>query len=73
MCSKYENHSRFNGQYNWDELYDHLMSTRIFTLIMNKMVYTSSKFMRIYSGYGFNLDSLTISYNCFVSLRSGLR
>ena len=35
-CLEYDNHSRFNNQYNWMDLYDHLKSTRIFNLIMNK-------------------------------------
>ena len=36
MCSKYGNYSKFNdNQHNWEDLYDCLMSTRIFTLIMN--------------------------------------
>ena len=37
MCSKYDKHSRFNNHHNWRDLYDHLMSTRILTLIMNKI------------------------------------
>ena len=32
-CSKYDNHSTFKGQHNWGNLYEHLMSTRIFILI----------------------------------------
>jgi hypothetical protein len=36
-CSKYDNHSKFNSQHNWEDLHDHLMSTRIFTLIINKI------------------------------------
>ena len=28
---KYDHHSKFNSQHNWGDLYDHLMSTRIFT------------------------------------------
>jgi hypothetical protein len=36
-CSKYDIHSRFNNQHNGEDLYDHLMSTRIFTLMMNKI------------------------------------
>ena len=34
MCSKYAKHSRSNSQHDWGELYDHLMSTKILTLIM---------------------------------------
>ena len=42
-CSKYDNHFRLNLIVNitlgegGDDLYDHLMSTPIFTLIMNKI------------------------------------
>ena len=37
-CSKYDNYFKFNSQHNSGKggLYDHLMSTRIITLIMNK-------------------------------------
>ena len=37
MCSRYDNYSRFNSQHNLRGLYDYLMSTRIFTLKMNKI------------------------------------
>ena len=36
-CSINVNHSRLNGQDNWGDIYDHLMSTRIFTLTMIKV------------------------------------
>ena len=36
-CLEYDNHARLNSQHNWGDLYDHLMSMRIFTLIMNKI------------------------------------
>ena len=36
-CSQYDRHSRLNSQRNWGNLYDDLMSMRIFTLITNKM------------------------------------
>ena len=40
MCSieigLYDNHSKLNSQHNRRGLFDHLMSTRIFTLIMRK-------------------------------------
>ena len=35
---KIYNHSRFNSQHNWGNLYDHLMSTSIFTLVCNKIL-----------------------------------
>ena len=31
------NYFKFKSQHNWGNFYDHLMSTRIFTVIMNKM------------------------------------
>ena len=34
MCSKYDNRSNFSRQRNRRDLYDHLMSTRIFTMTM---------------------------------------
>ena len=37
-CLKYVTHSRFNGQHNLGDLYDHLISTIIFTSIRNKML-----------------------------------
>ena len=35
-CSK--NYSRLNSQHNWRDLYEHFMSTRIFNLIMHKII-----------------------------------
>ena len=43
---KYANHSRFNGQRNWRDLYDYWMSTRIFTLMMHKTRIWTLKIMR---------------------------
>jgi hypothetical protein len=37
ICSKHANHYRLNNQHNWEDLYDHLVSIRIFTLTMNKI------------------------------------
>ena len=37
VCSKYDNHFSFNSEHNLGDMFDHLMSTRIFTLIMNKI------------------------------------
>ena len=42
-------------------LYDHLMSTRIFTLMVNKIHIRAPK-VHEESGYGLDLDSQTISY-----------
>ena len=46
MCSKYDNRSRLNSQHNWRDLYDHLTSTRIFTLRINKIFIWAPKIMR---------------------------
>jgi hypothetical protein len=42
------------------DLYAHLTSTRIFTLIMNKNIHTDSKYYEA-NDYGHNLDLLIIS------------
>ena len=34
----YDNHSRFHSQHGWGNIYDHLMSTRIFTMRLNKII-----------------------------------
>ena len=43
--------ARLNIQHNWEDLYDHMVSTRTFTLIMNK-IFMSSKF---YEEIGYDL------------------
>ena len=67
MCSNYQ--SSPNSQHNCvcvgggaaGQLYNHLMSTRIFTLIMNKLfILSSENYEEI--GYGLDLDLLTILY-----------
>ena len=40
---KYANHSRLHGQHDWGDMYDHLMSMRIFTLTMSKMFIWAQK------------------------------
>ena len=58
-CSNYANHSRLNSHpHNWEDLYDHLMSTRILTFVTNKM---SSKYYEAH-GSGHNLELLNISH-----------
>ena len=42
-CSKYAIHSNLNSQHNREELYDHLMSTRIFILIILRYSYELQK------------------------------
>ena len=34
---EYDNHSKLNEQHNWEDLCDHLMNTRIFTLTVHKI------------------------------------
>jgi hypothetical protein len=46
-CSKYDNHFQLDSEDNLGDLYDHLMSTQIFTLIMNKIFISElQNFMR---------------------------
>ena len=35
-CSKHATHSKFNSEHDWGDMYDHLITTRAFTLIMKK-------------------------------------
>lgn len=45
-CSEYDNQSEFNSQRDQGDLYDHLMSTRIFfTMTMNKNFVLTPKIM----------------------------
>ena len=39
----YENHSKLDGRHNQRDLYDRSMSTRIFTLIINRIFIGASK------------------------------
>lgn len=60
MCSNYANHPWFNGQHDWGDIYDQLMATRMFTLIMDKI---SISALKIEGGdYNLDLDLLTILY-----------
>ena len=67
MCSYHVNHSRFNSQHDWEwgergaRLYDHLISTNIITLIMNKGIHISSKNNEA-NAYGHHLESAFISH-----------
>ena len=45
-CSKYLNYSRLSSQHVWGNQYGHLMSMRIFTLIMNKIFIWAPKILR---------------------------
>ena len=44
--SEYGSHSRLNGQRNWGDLYENLMSMKIFTLIINNIFIWALKKMR---------------------------
>ena len=46
-CSKYAKHSKFNNQHDLEDMYDHLMSTRNFTLIINNL-FIMSFIQRLY-------------------------
>ena len=46
MCSKNDNHSRLNDQHIWGDPYDCLMSSRILSLVMNKMFIRAPKISR---------------------------
>jgi hypothetical protein len=53
-------HSKFNNQHTPEDLYDHLISTKNFHFDSEQDIHTSSKDYDE-SGYGLNLDLLTIS------------
>ena len=46
VCSCCGNHYRLNSQHNRGKLYDHLMSTQIFTLMINKVFVRAPKITR---------------------------
>jgi hypothetical protein len=54
--------SRLNSQHNWRDLYNHLMSARIFTLITTQDIHMIPlKYEEC--GYDLRLDMVTISYS----------
>ena len=59
MSSKYDNHPNLNNQYNWVNQYDHLPSTKIFDLIMTKILIWAPKIIR--KLIDLDLDLITIS------------
>ena len=70
VCSKYNNHPSQDSQDNFfgggergegGLEYNHLMRMRVFTLMMNKILRTDSKYNEK-SGYGLDLDMLAILY-----------
>jgi hypothetical protein len=46
MCSKNDNHSRLDDQHIWGDPYDCLMSSRILSLVMNKMFIRAPKIIQ---------------------------
>ena len=64
-CSQYFNLYKINSQHNFGgggcALYDHLMSTSFFSLIMNKLIIHVSPGYREESGYSLNFELQTLS------------
>lgn len=56
-CSDYDNHSKLHSQDDYKHLHDHVMSTRILTLIMLKVFIRAPRIVRKVV-----LNFLTISY-----------
>ena len=73
MCSKRDNHSRLNSQHDWEKLYEHLVNTWIFTLIIKYIVFIHQNYE--VNNYGHNLDSLIILHQSHISypMTSGCR
>ena len=46
MCSKNDMHSKLSSQHNWGDLDDYLMSTRIYTFIIDKIFILAPEIMR---------------------------
>ena len=46
VCSKNDNHSRLDDQHIWGDPYDYLMSSRILSLVMNKMFIRAPKIIK---------------------------
>ena len=46
LCSTHVNHSRLTSQHSQGDLYDHIISSRIFTLILNKIITQAPKTMK---------------------------
>ena len=72
---EYNNHFRLNSQHKWEGgggVYDHLMSTKIFTLILRKIIIITLKLWgkRAQSWYGFG--NHLIPMICLCPTRSGL-
>ena len=60
-CSRFFTILESNSQQNQMNLHDHLLSSKIFTLIINQDIHWS---FRNYeeNGYGYNFDFLNISH-----------
>ena len=61
MCSKLVRHSKRSGQQNWRDLYDHLITHRIFIFDNEWDLHTNSKNLREID-YMHNLDLLIVSH-----------
>ena len=66
VCLIYNNHYWLNIQHNQGDMYDHLMSKKIFTSIAN-MVFVYAPKNCEESGYGLNFNLLNILFQSHVS------
>ena len=66
-CSKCDDRFRLDTQHNQEDLYDHLMNTSNFTLIVNKIFICALKITRkgLYPQFGFTNHLILIA--CFIS------
>ena len=72
MCSNYTNHSKLNSEDDYGDPNDHLMSMRIFTMIVNKIFISALKMMRqMGKGHDFNLLINLRLMACSYPTRSG--
>jgi hypothetical protein len=62
------NHSKFNSQHEWGDLYDHYMNMELTNILMNSKCHEGN-------GYKHNVDLLILSHLLGVSfpMRSGCR
>ena len=45
MCSKHADHSKLKSQHGWGDLYDHLMSKKIYIFMIHKIFVQDPKLM----------------------------
>ena len=67
MCSKDANRYKLNSQHDGGNPYDHLMSTRIFTWIMNEIFIRDPKIMRQIVQTQFGIANHLAPVACFIS------